>query len=261
MDKTEMDKTEMENRQHLMKVFEGVEERQGEVVRVEPKVVKLDMYAYCARKNDRSFFANLLMGVYHDGAHRVAVATDGFVLVAWRGGYNERMSGRMVFRDGGVEEVDLRQPCYHWDRLMGQHRRVSCCFRVDVGGLSRFVCGVRRCVGRGWVADCTWVMVLSNGFVRVFRLYVLERALSAARCLGLPSLEGDGDRLHALSGVMRGEGDDVTGAVFAMPLDVLGDGEYDDRAGCKVSVFAYRENGDGGVDFLGLLDGALVLFR
>ena len=173
-------KKEERRRHRQAELAEGYEKAlssQGEVTPVTPKA-KGSIFDATVKDETRPVFG----GVYHkDGT---AVATDGRILIAEKGAYEQEKEGQLVDKKGNVIEGQ-RFP--NWKSVIPKDVEA---FGVSMEALRSFVEGVRQDAKKNGKkeADVTVVVKLPNGNFAYFELPHLVKFTNAAYRLGATEL-------------------------------------------------------------------------
>lgn len=143
---------------------------------------------YTASKD--SPYAERLGGVFHDNSG-FAVATDGRILVADKGSYDQKLKGKVIGKDGTVSESKFPD----WQKAIPPAKETKF-LNIDVEDLRKFVAGVLRANKRAYIS-----LRFPDGTVEVFKANRLNLMLRAMKQLGTSELlyTKDGMKLVAKS--------------------------------------------------------------
>lgn len=130
---------------------------------------------YTASKD--SPYAERLGGVFHDNSG-FAVATDGRILVADKGSYDQKLKGKVIGKDGTVSESKFPD----WQKAIPPAKETKF-LNIDVEDLRKFVAGVLRANKRAYIS-----LRFPDGTVEVFKANRLNLTLRAMKQLGTSEL-------------------------------------------------------------------------
>lgn len=156
----------------------------GSDVRIKPKRKKFVMHSLCGDKSAPAAMG----GVYHDGEHGVAVATDAHVMIVSRKDYDASLAGKVVDKKGN----ELATGYLGYERVVpAENSPVS----VDYDDLLSFVTGaldVEKNPGAyGFDVSKSAAVIIRFGDGRVgyYDLKLLEKFVRGAQHLGVQTID------------------------------------------------------------------------